>query len=263
MTHPLIAPSSPAPAPTSSAPGASGPAPVLPRLSWPSAVALHLAPGVGVLAVYLAAAPALRAAGLPPLWGLLAGIGLVVVPVEVGLVIRSLRRRGLGLPALGLRRPVRADLPALALALAAALVLPGLGVALEPWLSAGLFGRLPDWYGAGLAGLGTWSAGVQAVTLALWFVLAVVVGPIAEELYFRGWLLPRMPGSRTGSAVAAAALFALYHLWQPQAVVTVLLTALPLVALVRSRGNVVLSVLVHCTVNLVAFAALLTGVLDR
>jgi membrane protease YdiL (CAAX protease family) len=254
MTPPLLAPAPP----STPARATTGTVAVLPRLSWPSAVALHLVPGIGLLTVYLAAVPALRAAGLPPLWGLLAGIGLVLVPVELGLVVGSLRRRGLGL-----RRPVRADLPALVLALAAALVLPGLGVALEPWLAAGPFGWLPDWYGAGLADVGTWSAGVQAATLAGWFLLAVVLGPIAEELYFRGWLLPRMPGGRTGSAVASAALFALYHLWQPQAVVTVLLTALPLVALVRRRGTVVLSVLVHCTVNLVAFGALLAGVLAR
>jgi membrane protease YdiL (CAAX protease family) len=142
-------------------------------------------------------------------------------------------------------------------------VLPGAGVAIEPWLSTTLLGWLPGWYGAGLDGLATWSTPVQVVTLVLWFVLAVVLGPVAEELYFRGRLLPRLPGGDAVAAMAGAGLFGVYHFWQPQAVVTVVLFALPLTVVVRRRGDVTLSVLVHCGVNLLAFAALLAGVLQR
>lgn len=234
-------------------------------LRWGSAALLHLAPGVCLLVLYLAAAPALLAVGLPPLWGLLLGIGLVLVPLEVGLVLRSLRVRGIRLSAaaLGLHRPTRADLPALVLTALAALVLPGAGVAVEPWVRTTLLGWLPGWYGAGLDGLSTWSPTVQVVTLLLWFVLAVVLGPVAEELYFRGWLLPRLPCGDAGAAVAGACLFGVYHFWQPQAVVTVALFALPLTIVVRRRGDVTLSVLVHCGVNLLTFAALLAGAMHR
>jgi membrane protease YdiL (CAAX protease family) len=232
-----------------------------PLLSWPRAVVLHLAPGVALLLAYLLSAPLLHDAGLPPIWGLLLGIAVVVVPIELGLVLRAARRRGAtaGWVALGVRRPGRRDLVPLTLAALAALLLPGLGVALEPWLA----GALPEGAGAGLAGLAGYPAAVQVATVLLWLVLAVVVGPVVEELYFRGWLLPRLRGGAPTVCLAGAALFAVYHLWQPQAVLTVFLTALPLTVLVRLRGNVALSVAVHCGVNLLALGGLLAGVLDR
>ena len=82
---------------------------------------------------------------------------------------------------------------------------------------------------------------------------------VIEEVYFRGWLLPRLPGGAVRACTTNAVLFGVYHLWQPQAVLTVIVTALPLAALVRARGNPVLSFLVHATVNAGVLAVLLAG----
>jgi membrane protease YdiL (CAAX protease family) len=244
-------------------------APALPALaaplSWPSALALHLGPGVALVLFFLAAGPAFHRAGLPPLWGLLSGVLVVVVPIELGLVARSLRSRGIRLSwsALGLGRIHQSDLLPLVIAGAACLVAPGLVIGLEPILDARIFGWLPDWFSAGIHGLSAYPPGVEAATLALWFLSVVIVGPAVEEIYFRGWLLPQLPGSRWMGCTTHTALFAVYHLWQPQAWLTVFLFALPLTALAITRRKVTLSVIVHCGVNIVTFAALLTGAMQR
>jgi membrane protease YdiL (CAAX protease family) len=54
--------------------------------------------------------------------------------------------------------------------------------------------------------IATWALGLLITTA--WF-------PIMEELYFRGFLLPRLRGSPAVVVVAAAVLFAGYHLWTP------------------------------------------------
>ncbi len=230
-----------------------------------TAVLLHLAPGAALLAFAVGTGPLWRAAGLPPVWGLLVGTLVVVVPVELGLVLRAVRRRGERLPAaaLGLRPLRRADLVPLLLTAAACLLAPAAVVWLEPALRALTAGWLPDGFTAGTTGLADHSPAVRAATLALWVVSLVVVGPLVEEVYFRGWLLPRLPGGAVRAATTGAALFAVYHLWQPHAWLTILVFALPLALLARTRGAVTSCALVHGAVNLLAFAALLGGVLQR
>lgn len=234
-------------------------------LPWHRAVVLHTAPGVALLVFFLLTAPWLREAGLPPVWGLLLGTLLVVAPLELGLVWRAARRRRASgcLATLGLAPVRRADLRALLLAAAACLLGPGLVAWLEPVLRGSVFSWLPAWFSAGPTGLAGYSPDVRAWTVVLWLVSVVLVGPAVEEVYFRGWLLQRLPGGRTTRCTTHAALFAVYHVWQPYTWLTLFLFALPLTALVQARRNPALSIVVHCSVNLLVFAALFTGGLQR
>jgi membrane protease YdiL (CAAX protease family) len=234
-------------------------------LRWPTAVALHVTPGVALLLFFLATAPLLMAAGLPTVWGLLLGTLVVITPIELSLVRRAARRRrGDRLwSSFGLRRPRGADLPALLLTGLASLLAPGLVVWLEPLLRVALLGWWPSWLGAGTTGLATYSPTVQVVTMVVWLVSLVVVGPAVEEIYFRGWLLPRLRGGRVLACTTHAALFSVYHLWQPQAWLTVFMFAIPLTVLVHIRRNPALSLVIHSTINLIAFGGLLAGVVQR
>ena len=63
------------------------------QLSVPKLIALHLIPGALVTATFVVHAPLVKAAGLPPIAALLAAI-LLLVPVELGIVLRSIRRDG-------------------------------------------------------------------------------------------------------------------------------------------------------------------------
>lgn len=50
------------------------------------------------------------------------------------------------------------------------------------------------------------------VVLSAFLNLAV---PSVEELYFRGFLLPRIPGGSHWAPLLNASLFSLYHFWLP------------------------------------------------
>lgn len=241
-------------------------------LSWPVVVALHLGPGAALAASAALGGPVLAAAGLPRVWALLAGVLLVVVPLEGGLVLRHrarCRAAGEPVPPLLGRGTLsrRGALLAGAATFVAATALSGAAAAAEPALRAVLapvlgpvLRALPA---AGPGDLAAMGPAGSAVTVGLWLVAAVVVGPLTEEVYFRGFLQPRIPGRPLPGAAVGAALFAAYHLWQPAAALTVLAFALPVAVLVARTRAVGVGAAVHAAVNLVALAGLLSGVLSR
>ena len=64
------------------------------QLSIPKLVAFHLIPGGLVTVAFVMLAPVMKAAGFPPIAALLAAILIVLVPVELGVVLRASRRDG-------------------------------------------------------------------------------------------------------------------------------------------------------------------------
>ena len=70
------------------------PANVVEELSAPKLIALHLIPGALVTVAFVPFAPLVQAAALPPIAALLVAILLVLVPVELGIVLRAVRRDG-------------------------------------------------------------------------------------------------------------------------------------------------------------------------
>ncbi|MFC0680068.1 lysostaphin resistance A-like protein [Lysobacter korlensis] len=234
------------------------------RMTWPQALAWHLLPGAALTTVAIAGGALLHAVGLPAVWALLGGAIAVQVPLLLLLRARLTDRASLHslstTPPQGRSR----RLTVFAVSLVAAVLLPGLAAWLEPLIRAHLFGWLPQWWSTGLGSLAGSNASEAIVTLVLWFVGLVLLGPIAEELYFRGELLPRIPARPWGRAVASAGLFAIYHLWQPYAGLTVFLFSLP-IAIARARfgASPAACAAAHCLVNLGMFSALLSGILAR
>ncbi len=218
-------------------------------------VAHHLLPGAVLTLVFIATAPRLHAAGLPATLGLLAAVPLLLVPYVLASTHAVRRTEDISPAArwvevVGLGRPswstaLRVLLPALG----ASLLLPGLAVPLEGWLR-GLADRvLPAWWHTGLDPAGQPDA-TRGWVLLGWVGCGVIVGPIAEELWFRGVLQPRTPGG----PLVGSLLFAAYHLWQPYAWPTIALTTIPM-AWARARAGAWAAIVIHVLVN--AFSALL------
>ncbi|MBK7626062.1 MAG: CPBP family intramembrane metalloprotease [Bacteroidales bacterium] len=96
-------------------------------------------------------------------------------------------------------------------------------------------------------------------TYLLFLPIMVLVVPIIEEFYFRGYLLPRMPDSLKGwTEITHSGLFALYHTWTPWMIVVRTFGVLPLIYLVKRKENLFLGIGAHCLLNLIDF---ITGVL--
>ena len=102
---------------------------------------------------------------------------------------------------------------------------------------------LPD---AGLAG--GFSRPALLATYAAWLLLGAIAGPIVEELYFRGYLLPRMNGLKGWAPVAHSLLFSLYHTFTIWQFVTRTVAMLPIIYTAR-RKNIYIGMIAHVLIN--------------
>jgi membrane protease YdiL (CAAX protease family) len=93
-------------------------------------------------------------------------------------------------------------------------------------------------------------------------VLNGLAAPVVEELYFRGYLLPRLARFGAWAPLVNAVLFTIYHFWQPYAYLSILALMLPFIYLVWWKRNVYLGIAIHCAINIVGnlllFGALLS-----
>jgi len=245
---------------------ASAEAPATAKHSLATSVLLHLFPGAAMAAIYVVIAPLGMQAGLPPLL-ILSVLALVVLaPLEIGHLLVVGRRGGgrwtfRGAVELPRPMPWRFGL-ILMLAVAAALVLYGLSQPADRWFARHVMGFLPPWFDySGLASYRRLGQGALIATVALRFVADVVVLPAAEELYFRGYLMPRIPGPGWIAPIASAALFAAYHFWQPYNWPSIFCFSLPMIVAAWWCKDVRLSIAAHATLNLLGFAAFAVAVL--
>ena len=139
----------------------------------------------------------------------------------------------------------------------------GIHQVIEPALIAGLFGWIPDWFVTPISidlaadhSRTTW-----LVILTAFLILNGFVGPIVEELYFRGYLLPRMEWMGWWAPLVNVSLFSLYHFWSPWQLVARILGFGPTVYAVRWKRNIFLGMAVHCSLNTIAVLLLASLIL--
>ncbi len=232
-------------------------------------VLLHLWPGAVGTLVYFVAAPLLIPLGVPPLLTLLFVVTPVVLALELGHLLRSRPRGTRGLSLAGVVDLTRGRMPARRAAL---LVLGMVGFSivaqivmypLEGLLANSAFAWLPGWaIRTDVSQYGTYARPVLVLTFGLMLALNGVLLPLVEELYFRGYLLPRLAPLGRAAPWLHHVLFTLYHFWQPWMYLSVLLFALPLTFVPWKTGNVRLSMIAHCVINslgTVLTAALILG----
>jgi membrane protease YdiL (CAAX protease family) len=100
-------------------------------------------------------------------------------------------------------------------------------------------------------------------TVALGSLVLNIVVPVVEELYFRGYLLPRMARWGWLAPLSSLLLFSLYHFWIPWQNPSRLVALLPAVLVVFRRRNVKLSILVHVLLNSLGSLALIVMLIGR
>lgn len=230
-------------------------------LSVARLLALSLSPGVLAAIIFVLLASPVEAAGYPPLAAFLLAIAVGIVPFELGVVVLAGRRedgsRGL-LAAVPYRRPMRLRdwiilVPAL---LVAGIVGFGLVSLVDLPIRDAIFAWLPAWFVAPVAleSITDYSASVWTVTLVAYFALNVIFGPVTEELYFRGYLLPRMSQFGRWAPLLNVVLFSLYHFWSPWQFLSRIAGVTPLAYGVWWKENVYLGMVVHCLLNAISVA---------
>jgi hypothetical protein len=231
--------------------------------AWGS-IAFHLIPGALLTAVYFAIAPAVMKAGYPSLMALLLCILVILLPVELGILLYEGRKLNGRWSLQGVvlnREPIPlwqylVFVPPLLVWAAAAFILL---TPVDAYFIRTLFAWMPAWATSSLslASVTQYSHGAFLLPAVMAFILNGILGPVVEELYFRGFLLPRIPASRTWAPLINVLLFSLYHLFSPWQNITRILALIPLVYVVSWKRNLYLSMITHCLLNTLGMLSLL------
>ena len=137
-----------------------------------------------------------------------------------------------------------------------------ISVLIEPvstFLTDTVFSALPDWF---LDPSAEPEEGLSRVLLVVFLASKLIIdgfaNPLVEELYFRGYLLPRIARFKAWAPLLNAGMFSMVHLWQPWNIPLLFLLVLPLYYLVWWRQNIYLSIIVHSLGNVIG-AVLIFG----
>ncbi len=111
-----------------------------------------------------------------------------------------------------------------------------------------VFYWLPEWYFN--PGFGTSNIKLLANMFLIGIFIDGIIGPVIEELFFRGYLLPRMAYLKKWGPIVNGTLFGLYHFWQPHNYIAIIGVGIILSYIVWKKKNIYLGIIIHCTLNI-------------
>jgi membrane protease YdiL (CAAX protease family) len=224
------------------------------RLPVWKTVLLHLLPGLLALVVFMLIARPVESMGYPSMMAWLISVSLILIPFELGyLYYQGIKRNGR--PSLEGVILYRQHLGAgqlvlwTALTFLVLLVLFLLTGPLTNYLETVVFAWVPDWFmqDTGLEG-GYGAPALLVLNIASIFVFVIAV-PVVEEMYFRGFLLPRLAHLGTWSILINSFLFALYHFTTPWGLAFRTLMIVPLAYSAYRTKSILPAIIVHAIVN--------------
>jgi membrane protease YdiL (CAAX protease family) len=232
-------------------------------------IVLHLLPGVLILLFYIITAPLAEKLGFPSGTALFVAIGVVLIPFELGYLLYQGKKRNGTLSLKGIvlfREPmpwwqyIVLGLPLLFwLGFIFAVIAPPL----DEVIINNLFSWVPDWFFlfGSIDQLTQYSQSALVITAILNLVLNGVVGPVVEELYFRGYLLPRLSRLKGWAPLINILLFSLYHFFTPWQNVIRIIALVPMVYAGWWKRNIYLGMIVHCAGNMFGAIGMLALIL--
>jgi membrane protease YdiL (CAAX protease family) len=121
-----------------------------------------------------------------------------------------------------------------------------------------IFDWIPSWFRLQDYLLHTEQYGAETIKITFLFVIiASIIIPLAEEFYFRGFLMLKKEESSKQVVLRNTILFSAYHLWSPWLFFTRVIATYPIHYFVWKRKNIFLSITVHCTLNIVGDVVLI------
>jgi len=216
-------------------------------------IILHLLPGVVLSIIYIVFLKEGGLAEYPKLIVLgLAGL-LSIVPVELGYLFYVAKKeegcfnifKVLGLKSRLKLKEYIIYTPLLFLIIGIIIT------ALKPlsnYLLNSVFNFIPSWYNYN-QDMSLFSRNSLIFLILVSFLFFTLIGPIVEELYFRGYLLARMKWMGKYGVLLNVVLFAVYHFWTPWLIAARVAAFLPLYYCVYKKDSLKLAILVHCLAN--------------
>jgi len=236
--------------------------PAVPKVSIPqhpllTSIILHVLPGVVFLAFWVLVAPLVQRWGLPVAIAGSLAILFGQLPLVLGILLYQSRQqtgRFSLRDVIAYRRPV----PLWQYLIFVPLLCIWYFQASSIWTSLqnDLFTSLswlPRWLENPLPFIdqGPYSPLVTTITFGVALFSSGVIAPIIEELYFRGFLLPRIDRLGVWAVLLNVSLFAFHHLWTPLLNPGRILAWFPIIFIVWRRQNIYIGLCVHLITNLV------------
>jgi len=217
-------------------------------------VLLHLLPGILITVIFVLLGPWLRQNNLPSLFALLVPILIILIPVELGWIgfLGFKRNKKLSLEGIVVNRtslPRKDYFFLIPILLIWSILVFTLLKNFDLAIMSNFFHWLPDWFQIDQLNSGHYSRPILATTFLLFLLINGLAGPIVEELYFRGYLLPRMEYLKGWAPLVNVLLFSLYHFFSPWQFFTRILAFYPLAYVVRWKHNIDLGMVAHCLLN--------------
>ena len=220
--------------------------------STTQSVILHLLPGILVGCFYFLARQPVANMRYPSIFALLLAFAFILIPVELGYLLYQGKKKTGRFTLQGIIS-YRNSIPWWQYLVWVLIIFVATGAIfnlLKP-VDAFLLERLFFWMPDINYGLdGNYSRIILIITYSLFLIFNVFLAPLVEELYFRGYLLPRMKGRF--ATLFHSFLFAAYHIFSPWMIITITLGLLPLVFGVKKK-NIYIGIIAHILGNSVGF----------
>lgn len=218
----------------------------------PQSVFLHLFPGIAVGIFYFLALKPVASIGYPSFFALLLAFAMILIPLELGFLLYQGKKETGRFALKGIIR-YQNPLPWWQYLVWGSVIFVIVGtimMLLKPF-DAFLEKHLFFWMPAMNMGLdGHYSKKILIVTYSLAFLINVVLAPMIEELYFRGYLLPRMQGKF--SLMIHSFLFALIHVFTPWMIISRTIGFLPIL-IGTTKKNIYVGMIAHMLCNATGF----------
>ncbi len=211
-------------------------------------IILHLFPGILTGGFYFLIRQPLQEFGYPSIFALVLAITFVLVPVELGYLFYKGKQTTERYTINDLIS-YRTSIPwwQYIIWVLIVLVLVGALFSLLKPVDNLLIDKVFFWIPTLDSGLDdNYSKTALIVTYSTLLIFGAIVGPLVEELYFRGYLLARMPGKYP--VLFHSFLFAVYHVFTPWMIISRTIGLLPLIIAVKKK-NIYIGIIVHFLMN--------------
>jgi membrane protease YdiL (CAAX protease family) len=225
--------------------------------STAQSVILHLSPGILVGAFYFLALQPVARMGYPSIFALYLAIAFILVPVELGFLLVQGKKKTGRFTLQGIIR-YRNPIPWWQYFVWVSIIFVIVGAIMtffkpvDSFLQKNLFFWMPD-LNSGLDG--NFSKSILIVTYSMSLIFNVFLAPLVEELYFRGYLLPRMKGKY--AILFHSFLFAAVHVFTPWMIIARTIGFLPIL-FGTTKKNIYVGMIVHMLCNAIGFV---TGII--
>ncbi|MCG8539106.1 MAG: CPBP family intramembrane metalloprotease, partial [Clostridia bacterium] len=105
-----------------------------------------------------------------------------------------------------------------------------------------------------------YSKNILILTSVVYFILNVFIGPIVEEIFFRGYLTSKISRYGKYAPIIITVLFSIYHFWLPFNNLFRIVIFFPAAYLAWKKKNIYIAIVFHCLCNLISAISFIVAV---